>query len=300
MARVSFAAVQRGAIALGWVVLFFVVAFGVDYGLSRFATPPWNGTLAIVPLGAYEVIGFALATYLFGRLINQHTWSELGWRRPAVVPWLRGLALGVVMASFAVVLGILFGARLSFTGDWSAWAAIALPLILGLIFAALGEELAFRGYPMRHLSNAFGVLPAIVLLALPFAIAHIKNPNHSLFGLINVGLAAVWLSIAFFSAGGMPLAWGAHFGWNAALAVLFDAPVSGYAFHVPVVEYTPGVHHWIDGGAFGPEGGIVASVALVAGMLWLLTRTSAFSSPSPDGREPVPSKAREGQGVRTA
>jgi hypothetical protein len=277
MARVSFAAVKRVAIALGWVILFFFVAFGVDYGLSRLATPPWNGTLAIIPIGGYEVIGFLLATYLFGRFINRHSWSELGWRGPAVRSWLRGLALGAAMASLAIVLGIASGAHLRFTGDWNAWAPVALPLMLGLILAALGEELAFRGYPMRHLSNAIGVLPAIVILALPFAIAHVWNPNATVFSTMNVGLAAIWLSVAFFSTGGMPLAWGAHFGWNAALAILFDAPVSGFAFHVPVVEYAPGMHHWIDGGAFGPEGGIVATIALICGILFLLTRRNAFT-----------------------
>ncbi|HLZ46353.1 MAG TPA: type II CAAX endopeptidase family protein [Gemmatimonadales bacterium] len=285
MARVSFAApaVKRVAIAFGWVMLFFFVAFGVDFGLSRLATPPWSGTLAIIPIGGYEVIGFLLATYLFGRFINEHSWSALGWRGPAIRSWLRGLALGAAMASLAIVLGIAAGARLHFTGDWNAWAPVALPLVLGLILAALGEELAFRGYPMRHLSNAIGVLPAIVILALPFAIAHVWNPNATVFSTINVGLAAIWLSVAFFSAGGMPLAWGAHFGWNAALAILFAAPVSGFAFHVPVVEYAPGMHHWIDGGAFGPEGGIVATIALICGSLFLLTRRNAFTSHlSPD------------------
>jgi CAAX protease family protein len=278
MARVSFADVQRVLLALGWVVLFYGVAFGIDYGLSRLATPAWNGTRAIIPIGAYEVIGFGLATYLFGRLISKHSWSELGWRRPTVLWWFRGLALGAVMAAVGVLLGIASGARLHLTGDWSAWAAVALPLILGLLLAALGEELAFRGYPMRHLANAIGVLPAIIVLALPFAVAHVWNPNATVFSTLNVGLAAIWLAIAFFSAGGMPLAWGAHFGWNAALAILFDAPVSGFMFHVPVVEYTPGMHHWIDGGAFGPEGGIVATIALTAGTLFLLTRPQAFGA----------------------
>lgn len=277
MARVSFAAVKRVAIALGWIVLFAAVAIGVDYGLTKAFGSRWSGTaLSVVPVGAFEIIGFGLATYVIGRLLKKYSWSELGWRRPALRPFARGVALGAVMASAAIVLGVVFGARLHFTGDWSAWAAVALPLILGLVFAALGEELGFRGYPMRQLADAVGVLPAIVVLALPFAILHAWNPSATVFSTINVGLAAIWLAVAFFSAGGMPLAWGAHFGWNAGLAILFDAPVSGYVFHVPVVEYTPGTHAWVDGGAFGPEGGIVATVALVAGTFFLLTRKRAF------------------------
>jgi hypothetical protein len=65
----------------------------------------------------------------------------------------------------------------------------------------------------------------------------------------------------------MLFAWGAHFGWNAALAIAFDAPVSGHKFEVPMVEYTPGGHAWVDGGPFGPEGGIVTTIVLIAGTL---------------------------------
>jgi membrane protease YdiL (CAAX protease family) len=277
MARVSFEAVKRGAIALGWTVLFIGVGVGVTIGVSELV-PGWGGQeWSITRTGAYEVIGFGLATWIVGRWLKRYSWSDLGWRVPAVVPWLRGLALGALMAACAIGLAVLLdGARVHFTGDWSAWPRIALPLILGLILAALGEELGFRGFPLRRLSDAFGVVPAMLLLAILFGLGHAKNPSATVFSTVNVALAAIWLSFAFFSAGGMPLAWGAHFGWNAALAILFDAPVSGYTFQVPVVEYTSGGHAWVDGGAFGPEGGIVATFALLAGSAYLLTRKQAF------------------------
>ncbi len=291
MARVSFADVKRVAIALGWVVLFIAIGVGITIGLAA-VLPDWGGPgWGITRNSAYEVIGFGLATWIVGRLLKGYSWSALGWRGPALAPWLRGLALGVIMSSSAIGLAVLLdGARVHFTGDWSLWPRIALPLILGLIFAAVGEELGFRGFPLRRLSDALGVIPATLLLACLFGLAHARNPNATVFSTINVALAAIWLSLAFFASGGMQLAWGAHFGWNAGLAILFDAPVSGYVFQVPVVEYAPGAHRWVDGGAFGPEGGIVATIALLGGMLWLFTRPSAFSSPSPEGRG--------GQGVR--
>jgi membrane protease YdiL (CAAX protease family) len=196
--------------------------------------------------------------------------------------------LGIVMSSVAIGLAVLLdGARVHFTGDWSLWPRIALPLIMGLIFAALGEELGFRGFPLRRLSDAFGIIPATFLLAALFGVVHAWNPNATLFSTINVALAAIWLSLAFFSNGGMQLAWGAHFGWNAGLAILFDAPVSGYMFHVPVVEYTPGAHPWVDGGVFGPEGGIVATIALLGGSMFLLTRKDAFSDEPSAVSQPV-------------
>ena len=278
MARVSFEAVKRVGIALGWAVLFVGIGVGVIWGGSELL-PGWGGPeWAIARTGVLEVLGFGLATWVVGRLLKKYSWSELGWRRPAVVPWLRGIALGALMAALAIGLAVILdSARVHVTADWSAWGRVALPLIIGLIFAALGEELGFRGFPLLRFSDAFGVLPAMLLLAVLFGLLHAKNPNATVFSTVNVGLAAIWLSVAFFSAGGMALAWGAHFGWNAALAIGFDAPVSGYAFQVPVVEYTPGSYAWVDGGAFGPEGGLVATIALLAGTTYLLTRQNAFA-----------------------
>ena len=284
MARVSFADVQRVGVALGWVVLFAVIAIGVTVGISALV-PGWGGQdWFVARTGLFEVIGFGLATVVVGRLLNKYSWPQMGWWREAFPKVFVGAGLGVVMAAVAVGLAVVLdGARVSFTGDWNLWPRVALPLALGLVLAALAEELGFRGYPLRRLADAIGVLPAILILALLFGLAHARNPSATVFSTVNVALAALWLSFAFFSAGGMPLAWGAHFGWNAALAIAFDAPVSGYAFRVPVVEYAPGSHAWVDGGAFGPEGGIVATVALLAGIAFLLMHRNAFAE-----QEPVP------------
>jgi membrane protease YdiL (CAAX protease family) len=287
MARVSFAAVKRVAIALGWFVLFIVVGVLVTLGLVR-VVPEWPDPWGVPRTGVFEVIAFGIATYVVGKLLNKYSWDRMGWRRPALGPLLRGALVGALMASFAIALAVILdGARVHWTGDFAVWPRIGVPLLIGLVLAALGEELSFRGYPLRRLADGIGVLPAILLLAVLFGLAHVRNPSASVFSTVNVALAAIWLSIAFFTTGGMPLAWGLHFGWNAGLSILFDAPVSGYMFHVPLVEYTPGARAWIDGGAFGPEGGVVSTIALLAGTVWLLTRPNAFGSQSPVVSEEV-------------
>ncbi len=272
MARVSFAAVKRVAIALGWILLFFVLGGGITIGVSNLV-PGWGGLEWFVARnGAYELLGFGTATLVVGRLLSKHSWDAMGWRAPGLSRHLlRGVGLGAGMATIAVGLAALLdraGVRL--TGDWGRVPGVVLPLAFGLVCAALAEELAFRGYPLRRLADAVGPAPAIAVFAMLFALAHSWNPSASLFSTLNVGLAAVWLSVAFFSSGGMALAWGLHFGWNAGLAILFDAPVSGYGFQVPGVEYAPGPRPWVDGGAFGPEGGLVATLVVLAGTAALI------------------------------
>ena len=271
MARVSFADGKRVGTALAWIVLYAAIGLGITIGIAE-VLPWWGGQRWFVfRTGAFEVIGFLVATLVVGKLLNKYSWDRMGWHTQpgGLMPrLLRGVGLGALMAMLAIGLAfVLDRATVHITGDWSVWPRVVVPLGLGLVLAALGEELMFRGYPLRRLADAIGAPAAMVTLALLFGIAHAKNPNATVFSTVNVALAAIWLSFAFFSAGGMALAWGLHFGWNAGLAILFDAPVSGFAFHVPAVEYTPGSHPWVDGGAFGPEGGIVTTIVLIAGTL---------------------------------
>jgi membrane protease YdiL (CAAX protease family) len=271
MARVSFEDVKRVGIALAWIILYAAIGLGITIGIAQLV-PGWGGPMWFVfRQGAFEVIGFVVATVVVGRLLNKYSWDQMGWHTQpgGLLPrLLRGIGLGALMAMLAIGLAFVIDrASVHFTGDWSVWPRIALPLALGLLLAALGEELMFRGYPMRRLADAVGALPAMLVFAVLFGLAHAKNPNATVFSTINVAFAAIWLSFAFFSAGGMALAWGLHFGWNAGLGILFDAPVSGIEFQVPGVEYTPGRHVWVDGGLFGPEGGIVTTIVLIAGTL---------------------------------
>ena len=170
--------------------------------------------------------------------------------------------------TIAVIITLGGGAE-HFSSDPRRHLASAVPLALGLLAAALAEELLYRGYILLRLSDAIGRRAVLVVSALVFGVAHLGNPHATPLAGINVILAGVWLALAFFSPGGMPLAWGLHFGWNSALALLFDAPVSGKLFDLPGTVYTPGQHAWLDGGAFGPEGGIVATLVLVGGTIAL-------------------------------
>jgi len=143
-------------------------------------------------------------------------------------------------------------------------AARVGPLALGLVLAALGEELMFRGYPLRRLADAIGAVPAMLILAVLFGFAHARNPNATFFSTVNVALAAIWLSFAFFSVGGMALAWGCT---SAGMRPGDSVRRARQRLRVSSARgrVHPGRHAWVDGGAFGPEGGIVTTLVLIAG-----------------------------------
>jgi len=265
--------------AIGWSIAFvvvgvvigipMVVALGTlvkgSAGLDWFSRP---GLLQLLVQGLGLAVGFGVATLLIGRKALGRTWDELRWRGAApVVPWFaRGLALGAAAAGGAMVLGLAAaGAAWSTTtGSPLDWARSALLTGGALALPALSEELIFRGVPLILLAGVLGRGPAVIVTALAFGLSHLGNPDITWLGVLNIPLAGVLLGTAFFAPGGLWTAWGAHFGWNLALAGL-GAPVSGLPLTVPYLAYNPGGPAWVSGGAFGPEGGLLASVTMLAG-----------------------------------
>ncbi len=146
----------------------------------------------------------------------------------------------------------------------AAWVKAMPALLAVLVPAALAEEIMFRGAPMVHLAGAFGRPAAILGMAVLFGLLHARNPGVTPLALGNVALAGVFLGAAFYLPGGLVTAFGVHLGWNLTLAAL-AAPVSGLPFDIPWLDYRPGMPAWLSGGRFGPEGGLLATVALAAG-----------------------------------
>jgi hypothetical protein len=226
----------RGLFAASVPALVAVVA--VYFGLRRFGG--WGADRLRIPTGT------KLARHLGVGLL----WGG----------GLAGAVLGMTMVGGArVVIG---------AAQHETYLSVALPVAAGLFLAAVLEELLFRGFPLARLARVAGPAAASVTLALVFAFAHRANPVVSTLGLVNIGLASLLISAVFFSAGGLPAAVGVHFGWNAGLSLVADAPVSGLRFRLPGVEYLAGPRPWWTGGGFGPEGGGAAAVVLLAALGW--------------------------------
>jgi membrane protease YdiL (CAAX protease family) len=175
------------------------------------------------------------------------------------------MLLGLAAAALAMALGLAVAGATWSTGegtllDWTRSAALTGG---ALALPALSEEIIFRGLPLVLLAGVIGRWKAIVVTSVLFGLSHWGNPGVTPLGLANIGLAGVLLGTVFYAPGGIWAAWGAHLGWNLSLAGL-GAPVSGLPIAIPAVEYSPGGPAWVTGGAFGPEGGVLASVAMLA------------------------------------
>ena len=215
-----------------------------------------------------------------------------------------GVVLALALLAVAVVPVWLAGGYAPGQG----WAAFNYPAPLpgnaGLMwgffcFQALFEELLFRVVGLGLLAILFfwltGVLfapgtlrgrvvftgrlwfwaglAANLVTATGFAVAHADNANSNEFALCNIALAGLVLGQLYWNQGSPWGAWVVHWLWNAGLATL-GLPVSGYAMLAPApgFGFSGAREGMLTGGAFGPEGGVMATVALSLAWAWLVSQ----------------------------
>jgi membrane protease YdiL (CAAX protease family) len=270
--------------AIGWSVAFMLLGIAATATLLCLWALAAHGDIArglgvimkagpagIIVGGTCQLLGFAFATWYVGFRLLRLDRAQLRLAPPkaGVRGFSRGFAIGAAAAGLALLGAVLLAdSRWSRdTGGVVDYLVSVVKTLLVLAPAALSEEVMFRGIPLVLVAAAIGRGTALVLVAgLLFALFHGFNPGVSPLGLGNIALAGIFLGLAFYAPGGLWTAFGAHLGWNATLAAL-DAPVSGLPFDIPLLDYHPGRPVWLSGGRFGPEGGLMATVAITAALL---------------------------------
>lgn len=149
----------------------------------------------------------------------------------------------------------------------------SVPLILLYAFAFLlqgfGEEVLCRAFLLGYARETLGETWAVVLSSGLFAALHLANDNISILALINVFLFGVLASLLCLRSNSLWLCAGLHSAWNFAQGCIFGFPVSGIT-GFPSILHAAGTDVLFSGGAFGPEGGIVATTLFTVCILPLL------------------------------
>jgi uncharacterized protein len=258
---------EAGRLRLGWRLLAFVLValcVTVAVGLALPASI-LSGSFAL--LAGSCVAGWMLlasegrAPAALGFHLGRTSGREL----------VLGIALGTLTVLGAVAGLAVVGGVTWFTepGAVSGWFVAAGSALLFLAVPAAAEEALLRGYPLQALAEAWGVGRALVVTSAAFALAHLGNPGVTPLAVVNIGLAGLWLGVVWVRTGSLWWATGAHLGWNWGSAYLADLPVSGLElFDAPLYEASVTGPAWLGGGTFGPEGSVLATLALGSGAWW--------------------------------
>lgn len=247
----------------------------------------------VLPLWFYLLLKLAEValllpmTFAFCRWLDHRDFAGLGFRRPR--GWVGDLVLGLALGG--VQMAVIF--LVEWAGGWLAvdllgGAALLRGLGAGVmavalfLLVALGEELMFRGYLLVNLREGSGTVLAVGISSALFGIFHALNPNFNLLALINIMLAGLVFAYAWLITGNLWLPMAYHFGWNFFQGAVFSLPVSGARYGGLLDVAERGSATLITGGAFGPEGGLISTVALLSAfpVVWAWGRRMRAGEPT--------------------
>ena len=240
-------------------------AQAIVYPLFRVATR-LSGT-PIAAISSLLCVGLLVGHAVALRWLDGRPWHDadmggrVAWRPGALV---EGTLVGV--AAVAIPIMVLVGLgwlRLDAAPEGSS-LALAARLALYLAPAALWEELLFRGYVLGVLRDAIGAVAAAALTSLAFGLIHVQNAGATALPIAVVVLAGIWLACVRLTTRSLWAAWLAHLAWNWTLAAIWHAPVSGLGLEVVDFRLVDAGPDWATGGSWGPEGGIMAAIGLIA------------------------------------
>lgn len=214
----------------------------------------------------------------------------LAWTRQAPRDVGSGLIVGGALLLTATAILIVTG-TVRFVPDEGALRhyLIALTWSFGFFFlAAAEEEILYRGYPFQALVQWLGVGPAVVGTSAFFSFRHAINPNIDGVAFLNIFLAGVLLALAYLRTRSLWFPTALHAAWNWTMAAVVDLPVSGLVIiDVPLYDAVETGMDWWTGGAFGPEGGLAATVTLLVGIAWTIRTRTLHESPEMRDLRPI-------------
>ncbi len=275
-------ALMMGTLAIGVLIGILVLAMVVVGALDESAEMAMESSLALLAISVLASVILALpVTYLFRRFLDGDTMVSLGFhRKPG---WWKQILGGLVLG--ALLMGLIFW--LEWAAGWvqvqgfvwdaqsrvsAVLAVLAYLIILGLV--AFWEELSFRGYILENLDVDWGAAVALVASSILFGLSHGLNPNFSWLALLNIFLAGAFLAVCYLITRELWLPIAFHFSWNFVQGPILAFPVSGMSTGGLILSESTG-NPLITGGPFGPEAGLIGTVALVIGLLilWAWHRT---------------------------
>ena len=245
---------------LVFLVTFFAQIFAIRMTLESLSFNPFGilGDFEIVAGGLCNLICAALAIFVsgYGSSVNLKT---IGLKANAVDA-LKHSVIGFLIGG--AIISLLVGI-LSLTGGYSFIGfredVKLAPYLMLFFFAALAEELVFRGFVFQLFEKSIGSIKALIVASVFFGFAHCINGLSSdnmaiifacTFLVVEAGIP---LNLAYVLSRNLWLPLGIHWSWNFFEGAIFGANVSGLDLKHSLIkaEVTDGILG--GGGVFGPE-----------------------------------------------
>jgi hypothetical protein len=241
----------------------------------------WSTLIDAALLLLLVVCGLALLRRIERRLAPLRVTLGLPRRATSRAEWATGAAIGWGLGVAAVLPMAL--ARTLNTQLWMAPRAFLLfgLSLLTLALLTLAHTLAIYGYGFQRLIDATGPARATLVLVAVVTVVHavVPAPYGTPEGtrvLVDI-LMTLLLCLCWLRTHAVWLAWGLHFAWGAAIAVLFGLPIVGQVSFGSVVDTRAAGSAWLTGGDYGPAAALFTIFFFLAAIPILVHATSDYA-----------------------
>ncbi len=227
--------------------------------------PDWMNALTL-----YATIATIAVVIFYCTRIEKRRLFTLGFRlKGAFLEYLSGIGIGLLL--FTAVYGVdLLSGEIVFGGINQTLSVSTLVLFFfGFVIQGASEEILLRGCYFVSSASCGSVPVAVLISSALFAAMHLGNTGVSIIAVLNIFLFGVFAALYFLRRGSI---WGIcaiHSVWNFAQGNIFGCRVSGMRFGASIFNTVENGGVW-SGGAFGPEGGLGATVILGIAILVLI------------------------------
>lgn len=259
-----------GFIILGGL-LGFLINYPIASSIKSLSNLTWKSTFSVFDQLIMSNIPVIFMIFLWMYFYEKRPFSHLGFQKKnAFKLYFKGILAGAIM--FCSVLSIL--ALLQFV-NWengnprlqgSAMLFPTILLLIGFIVQGATEEILCRGWLMPMLSARYNLWIGILLSSSLFGILHGLNQGVTVFAVVNIILVGIFFSLFALRQGSLWGACGLHSIWNWMQGNFFGFQVSGHDGGPTLLNIKEIGPDWITGGTFGPEGGFICTLIILAGI----------------------------------
>lgn len=267
--------------AIGQVIVMIPIELICVFGNAEYRNAIFSGEMNSIQLTSamfssdtyticslFSDIIMILLVFLFCKLIQKRKIQTLGFtKKGAGKEYLKGMLAGFVMFSAAVLLCVVTGAlKLQGVSDTFVLSTF-LWFIAGYMIQGMAEEVLCRGYFMVSVGRRYPMIVAVILNSVAFAALHLLNPGIAPLAIVNLILFGIFASVCFIKTDNIWLVGALHSVWNLVQGNVYGIKVSGMETSCTVFSsaMTEG-REFINGGAFGLEGGLAVTIVLVIGI----------------------------------
>ncbi|MDY4722858.1 CPBP family intramembrane glutamic endopeptidase [Clostridium paraputrificum] len=264
---------EEGEVRSGWKIL---ILFLVEY-ILLFIMANVIGSLVVVSRSIreniYIILMFSqeivliLTPILSWKVLFKKDLSLIGLKalnKKEVKNLILGLVMGIAAITLAFILIIISKSGVLVNSLLEPRFSLSLVLYLILfIFVGFAEELLSRGYIIgaMEVSNNNKWF-AIMVSAVIFSLMHYGNNGFSLIPFLNIFLVGILFGVMYVKTKSIWLSTGFHITWNFFQGCIYGMPVSGITTP-KLYEMTFVGNSILNGGTFGPEGGLIVTMVII-------------------------------------